>query len=338
MSIAVHPWLGLLVIARPFFRSPARKRVVGYVVAIVVLLLAINGLNVVNSYVGRNFITAISQHQPRQYAKFAALYLGVFAAESCVGVGYQFLVDRLALRWRDWLTGHLIDLYLSEGAFEAVRARGEIDNPDQRIAEDVKMFTSTLLSFGVLMINSVLTTIAFAGVLWSISPTLLLTAVIYSGVGSALTIAVGHRLVGLNHLQLRREADLRYGLIHARHTSVTPSGEGRVRAGVEIHARLREMIQNNRIIIGISRNVGLFTAGYNYLIQLLPILIVAPRYFRGEIEFGVVTQSAMAFSQLLGAFSLIVVQFGTITAFTAVAGRIGTLWEAMDATFARELA
>jgi putative ATP-binding cassette transporter len=85
-------------------------------------------------------------------------------------------------------------------------------------------------------------------------------------------------------------------------------------------------------MIGVTRNVGFFTSGYNYLVPILPLFIVAPLYLRGTIEFGVVTQSAMAFAQLLGALSLIVAQFQTISNFAAVLRRLGTLWEEIEAS------
>jgi putative ATP-binding cassette transporter len=82
-------------------------------------------------------------------------------------------------------------------------------------------------------------------------------------------------------------------------------------------------------MIGVTRNVSFFTSGYNYLVPILPIILVAPRFLAGEIEFGVVTQSAMAFSQVLGAFSLIVVEFQVSSSFAAVVGRVGALWDEM---------
>jgi putative ATP-binding cassette transporter len=325
-------WSRLLAIGRAFLLSPMRWRAAGAVAAIVALLLTLNALNVANSYVGRNFITAIAQRDRAQYARFAILYIGVFAASAVTGVSQQFVQDRLALSWRDWLTRHLIHRYLSGHTFERVSANRDIDNPDERIAEDVHTFTSTLLSFVVMITNSTLTTLAFAGVLWSITPLLLLTAVLYAALGSAFTVLLGYRLVALNNLQLKKEGDLRYGLIHVREHG-TPLGErGESQEGRRIRARLRRVVHNSRAIIGVTRNVGFFTSGYNYLVQILPILIVAPRYLRGTIELGVVTQSAMAFAQLLGAFSLIVAQFQSISTFAAVVRRLGSLWEEMDAT------
>jgi putative ATP-binding cassette transporter len=327
-----HAWSDVATIGKPFFESAMRWRARTALGGVVGLLLALNALNVVNSYVGRNFVTAISERNHERYFMFAGLYLLVFAASTVTGVFAQFVQDRLALTWREWLTRHLLTRYLSGRAFDRISANREIDNPDQRIAEDVRTFTSTLLSFVVMAVNSVLTTVAFAGVLWSIAPSLLLTAILYASAGSLFTILLGRRLVQLDNLQLKKEADLRYGLIHLRERA-TPSGE-RAQAieGRRIIARLRRVVHNTRAIIGVNRNVGLFTSGYNYLVQLLPILIVAPRYLRGEIAFGVVTQSAMAFAQLLGAFSLIVVQFQSISAFAAVSRRLGSLWQEMNAS------
>jgi vitamin B12/bleomycin/antimicrobial peptide transport system ATP-binding/permease protein len=325
-----YPWFGLLSIGRTFFLSPMRWRAVWSLSAIIALLLTLNALNVANSYVGRNFMTAIALRDREQYLRFAVLYLGVFAASAITGVSQQFMQDRLALSWRDWLTRHLIHRYLSGCTFDRISAKSSIDNPDQRIAEDVHTFTGTLLSFVVMITNSALTTIAFAGVLWSISRVLLLTAILYAAVGSVFTVLLGYPLVALNSLQLKKEADLRYGLIHVREHGLPLGERDEPQEARRIQARLRRVVRNSRAMIGVTRNVGFFTSGYNYLVPILPLLIVAPLYLRGKIELGVVTQSAMAFAQLLGAFSLVVAQFQSISAFAAVVRRLSSLCDEME--------
>src|SRR5580693_7987161 len=119
-------WSRLVVIGRAFLLSPTRWRAAGALAAIVTLLLALNALNVANSYVGRNFITAIAQRDRGQYFRFAVLYGGVFAASSITGVSQQFVQDRLALSWRDWLTRHFIRRYLSGHTFDRVSDRTDI--------------------------------------------------------------------------------------------------------------------------------------------------------------------------------------------------------------------
>ena len=153
--------------------------------------------------------------------------------------------------------------------------------------------------------------------------------------GSLLTILLGRPLVGLNYRQLDREANFRTALnrVHEHAESVALlHWEGLVTA--QLRRRLDELVDNYRRITSVNRNLGFFTTGYNYLIQIIPALIVAPLYINREVEFGVVTQSAMAFAQLLGAFSLVINQFQSISSFAAVTARLDALGEAVEHTTA----
>src|SRR5262249_2593900 len=175
--------------------------------------------------------------------------------------------------------------------------------------------------------------VAFAGVLWTISPLLFGVAVGYAALGSLLAILLGRPLVGLNYRQLDQEADFRSSLIHVRENAeaVAPSGpEGRLKA--RLVSRIDALMANFRRITSVNRDLGFFTTSYNYLIQIIPALIVAPRFIRGEVEFGVITQSAMAFAQLLGALSLIINQFGSISSFAAVVARLSAIVGAVERT------
>jgi putative ATP-binding cassette transporter len=332
-SINRRAWSRLVEITKAFFTSPVRWRALAALGLLVALLLSLNGLNVVNSYVGRGFMTAIAETDPNGYYRFALLYLAVFAGSTLVAVFYQFVTDRLALLWRQWLTNQFVDQYLSGQAYYRINQHATIDNPDQRISEDIKTFTTDLLSFFLVLLNSTITTIAFAGVLWSITPWLLVAAVLYALFGTLMALIVGRRLVGLNNLQLKKEADLRYGLVHVReYAAPIALSHGERQEHRLVRSRLKSVVENFKAIIAVNRNLGFFTSGYNYLVPILPVFIVAPRYFRGEIEFGVITQSAMAFAQLLGALSVVLVQFQNISSFAAVVARLGALWEAIRET------
>lgn len=323
-------WTRFLTVARPFFRSEVRWQALGMVVLLGALSLAVNGLNVGNSYVGRDFMTAIERRQSERFWSLALLYAAVFAVSTVVAVFYRYTEERFGLLWRRWLTRHIIDRWLADYAYYRLRGRADIDNPDQRIAEDLRTFTTTTLSLALMATNATVTIVAFAGVLWSITPWLLTVAVAYPIGGSLITILLGRRLVGLNNLQLKKEADFRYELVHTREYAEAIAllgGEDRERA--RLSRALRHVVENFKAIITVNRNLGFFTVGYNYLIQLIPVVIVAPRYVRGEVEFGVVTQAAMAFSHILGAFSLIIVQFQNISSYAAVVNRISSLWQAL---------
>ncbi|CAM5767976.1 ABC transporter ATP-binding protein [Labrys miyagiensis] len=298
---------------------------------LVALLCGVNGLNVVNSYVGRNFMTAIADRDRAEFFRQAVFYIGVFAASTAVAVIARFAEERLALLWRAFVTRRAVKSYLTDATYYRLDAAGQLAHPDQRIAEDVRAFTVTTLSFVLMGLNSCFTVIAFAGVLWSISPLLLLVAVSYAACGSYLTILLGRPLVKLNYNQLDKEAAFRSGLIHVRENA-----EAIVLANREERQRLRlerlldELIANFRAITLVNRNVGFFTTGYSWLIQIIPALIIAPSFISGDIAFGVITQSAMAFSTLVAAFSLVVTQFQSLSNFAAVVARLSSLLSAVE--------
>jgi putative ATP-binding cassette transporter len=298
---------------------------------LVALLCGANGLNVVNSYVGRNFMTSIADRDKAEFIRQALFYIGVFAASTVVAVIARFAEERLGLLWREFLTRRIVKAYLADGTYFRVEASRELTNPDQRIAEDVRAFTVNTLSFVLMALNSSLTVLAFSGVLWSISPLLFIVAVLYAAGGSYLTIALGHSLIRLNSNQLDKEASFRSGLVHIRENAesiMLARREGRHTE--RLLRRLDELIANFRRITAINRNVGFFTTGYSWMIQIIPALIIAPAFIQGDIAFGVITQSAMAFSTLVAAFSLIVTQFQSLSTFAAVLARLSSMVEVTE--------
>jgi len=299
--------------------------------AILALLLAANSLNVANSFVNRNLMSAIEERHIGDFIRQAQFTLAVFAGSTIVAVLARFAEERLGLLWREFLTERAVAAYMGDGAYYRLAVSDELANPDQRIAEDVRAFTATTLSFVLMAINSAFTILSFSGVLWSISPLLYVISVIYAALGSYLTIKLARPLVKLNSDQLDREASFRSALIHVRDNaeSIMLRREGE-REAERLRERLERLAENFRRITTVNRNVGFFSTGYNWLIQLIPILIIAPAFMRGEIEFGVITQSAMVFTTLVAAFSLVVTQFQSLSTYAAVVSRLGSLIGALE--------
>lgn len=311
--------------------SEVGGRARGMAAALVAGLLAINGLNVINSYVGRDFMTSIESRQWSGFVRYGALYLVVFAVSTLVAVLQRFAEERLGLLWRKWLTNLMVHSYLADHVYFRVTSDPGVTNPDQRIAEDIRSFSTTTLSFVLMLSNGALTAVAFAGVLWSISPTLFGVAIAYAALGSLFTIWLARPLVRLSSQQSDREADFRSDLIHVRENAdLVAMLHREERLTTRLVRHLDALVENAKRIIALNRRVGFFSTGYNYLIQLIPVLIVAPLYFRGKVEFGVITQSAMAFSALVGAISIVITQFQQISSFAAVLGRLSILSEAVE--------
>ena len=334
-SVDRQVWRRFVQTVRSFAASEAGTRAKLMLAVLVGLSVVINGLNVVNSYVGRDFFTSIEQKSMSGFVSYAVLYVGVFAASTVVAVLFRFAEERLGLLWRDWLTRDLVSAYVQHPTFyrlnDCVAENGEITNPDQRITDDVRAFTTTTLSFVLMGLNASFTVFAFSGVMWSISPRLFVVGVVYAALGSIGAVWFGHPLVGLNSKQLDKEAELRSELIHLRENAESVAlarNEGLMRS--RLVRRIEDVIDNSRRMIAVNRNLGYFVTGYNYMIQIIPALIVAPMFIRGHAQFGEIAQSAMAFTQLLGAFSLIVTQFQSISSFTAIVGRLGSFAEAIE--------
>jgi putative ATP-binding cassette transporter len=297
---------------------------------LILLLFGINGLNVLNSYVGRDFMTAIENKNMGGFMHFALLYVGVFALSTLVAVYFRYCEERLGLVWRNWLTARAVERYLDNRTYFRLQETGDLANPDQRISEDIRSLTATTLSFVLMLLNASFTVIAFSGVMWSISPLLFVVAVSYATLGSFMTVLLGKPLIRLNYDQLDKEANFRSRLIHVRENADSIALLRReARLKYQLLERLEDLTANFQRIILVNRNLGFFTTGYNYMIQIIPALVVAPLFITGEAQFGVIAQSAIAFAHLLGAFSLIVTHFQSISAYTAVIARLAGLREAM---------
>jgi putative ATP-binding cassette transporter len=298
---------------------------------LVALLLTVNGMNVLNSFVGRDFMSALAERQAGRFFLFAGILAGVFAISTVVEVLARYAEKWLGLVWRDWLTRRFLDRYLADRVYLRLADQQEIDNPDERISLDAQTFTATTLSIFVLLLNGLLTLLAFSWVLWSITPWLVLASFGYAAIGSAGTILLGRRLVTLNSQQIKKEADFRYSLGRLReHAEAVAQVAGEEEQKRHLLPRLKRLVENFRAVIRVGRNLGFFITAIKYMPQIIPVVVVAPLYIHGAVEFGAVTQAAMAFSQVQGAFALLETQYQDLTTYAAVVVRLGALWEATE--------
>ncbi len=322
----------LRVIILPLFtRSPERRNALQFSAMLLLLSALIAGVQVLMSYANRDMMTALADRKGIEFSAHLTRYLGAIALAIPIGVFYRYIEERFALLWREWMTNHLLKRYFFRRAYYYLRADEALDNPDQRIVEDVKNFTATTLSLSLITLNATVTLFAFLGVLWSISWTLVGVLMAYAIAGTVLTALIGHRLIGIHYHQYQREADLRYGLVRVRDNAESIAFfRGEPRERLELMQRLGLLVSNTRDLISWNRNLAFFTSGYNYIALVVPLIVVAPLYMNKQIEFGVVSQATGAFAQVLAAVSLIIVQFERLSAYAAGVARLGSLWDAIS--------
>lgn len=320
----------LLVFA--FFRRYLRLRRQAWVLLAIVLLLSLSvtGINVAFSYVGNYFTNALVKKDQGMAYMFVAVYFGSFLVGIPIVAFYGYVQDYLGMRWREWLTGEFLGNYFKNRNYYEIEAEGKIDNPDQRIMEDIRSFTRTSLGFLLIILSSLMDLVSFSGILWSKSALLVAVVLGYSLIGTGITALIGRRLVRLNFNQLRYEADFRYSLVHVRdNTESIAFYQGEKPEIDQIKGRFRSVLKNFGLLIGWQRNLSFFTSAYSYLPLVLPFLILFPQYFGGKIEYGDMVQANFAFTQVYAALSLIVSQIEPITNFAAGVQRLAVFSEAV---------
>ncbi|KZL50083.1 ABC transporter ATP-binding protein [Nodularia spumigena CENA596] len=239
----------------------------------------------------------------------------------------NYIQAQLSLDWRKWVTSDYLQEYFQQQAFYQLLTNSNIDNPDQRLAEDIKNVTQTLVALFVILLDSLVQLIGFIGVLWLISPILMYSLVIYAGLGSLLTTLVfGKVLMGINLEKLKREADFRYGLVRVRENaeSIAFYG-GQNQESQQLKQKFIRVFANIKRLIRWQFQLNVFQNGYQLLTFILPFVILAPRIFDRELEIGAVTQAQAAFERVGLALGLIITQFNQISVLAAGTQRLTEL-------------
>jgi putative ATP-binding cassette transporter len=328
--------VGLMLIlplaAFVFFRSKLIPRWKQWIMLALLLFLSlsVSGINVVISYISNFFTTALAEKDQITFWRFMWVYAGVFIIGTPIVVIYGYTQDKLGLYWREWMTDSFLGSYFQNRAYYEINSQKEIDNPDQRIAEDIKSFTSTSLEFLLLILGAVIDIISFTGILWSISKGLSIGLIIYAVFGTTVMVFFGKRLIFLNFNQLSREADFRYGLVHIRDNAESIAFyRGEAQESAQVKNRFLEAVRNFNFLIGWQRNLGYFRVGYRYATYIIPSLFLASIYFAGEIKYGDITQAEFAFRQVSEAFSLVVYRIESLSLFAAGINRLATFNESL---------
>ena len=294
---------------------------------ITLLILVINGINVGISYIARNVDNTLVAYQADQFWQVVAIYAFCLVLALPIRALQSYLIPKLGLLWRAWLSGRLLNRYLDNRAYYVLNPNDEsaeeIDNPDQRISQDAASFTSTSLSVSVEIVSALLTFVSFILVLWTISTKLALWLLAYSLAGTAVIVFASRKLVALNYDQLRLEADFRYGLVHIRDNAESIAFyRGEQQEGREAERRLGGAIRNYNKLIVWEALISVIQRSYDYFSRFLPWLVIAPIYFAKEVDFGVFGQASIAFSQVLFSVSYIVNNIDRLAAFSASISRL----------------
>ncbi|MEO1634572.1 MAG: ATP-binding cassette domain-containing protein [Cyanobacteria bacterium J06631_9] len=319
---------------------------------LIFLLLIRTGLQVVFLIYGGELTSALAAKDSARFFQAVTIFAGILVISVPFASLSGYIRDKLGLYWRTWMTQHTLTQYLGVDnagnenldasissavpykalPFYHLRLLGTIENPDQRIEEDVRSLTQGSLKVFEIATEATFQLIGFAGLLWSISQPLMLFLLAYSVIGSLLAaIGFGKPLIRLNTEQLSREAGLRYELTHIRdNKEAIALYQGEPQELTRTHFQFDRVFQNFKALIRWQLGFNLFQNHYRYASFIIPGMVLAPRLFAGELEIGDVTQAGSAFTLILSALALIVLQLQQITSIGAAIGRLQQLFQAIS--------
>lgn len=325
-------------IAKPYWFSEEKWGARALLLLIAVLLLGYTGLSVVLNIQRGVLISSLSNQQEERFWRTVLLLVGVILIYAPLFAGYNYWRDKLGLYWRRWLTNSFLDKYFSDRAFYQITANSEIDNPDQRIAEDIKSFTKDSLRFLLIFIGSLLQVVAFSVDLWGISRWLVIFLIIYAFAGTLLTTGIfGRALVRLNFEQLKKEASFRFGLVRVRENAESIAFyRGEPQESNQVKNRFLEAYENFKRLIFWELGLNFFTNSFEFITFLVPAVVIAPSVFSGELEVGKVTEAQGAFFRIFFSLNVIIDRFDQLTEFGAGVDRLASFSEYLESPTAAE--
>jgi vitamin B12/bleomycin/antimicrobial peptide transport system ATP-binding/permease protein len=344
-----NQYQAFLAMSMPYFREERKARLM---FGIMILLTLINSaVRVIFSYLARDFWTALSEERQDDFYTTMKQFVIAMIILAPINVLYRYQRQSLAIHWREWMTERVAALYFSNRVYYGIERSSDagmptsnddhgnkssrastspeapvvVDNPDQRITEDVRSFTEFSLTLFLTILMSIVDLTCFSVILYTIMPQLFIAIASFAAFGTLMTMIIGRVLVQLNFEKLQKEATLRYTLVRVRENAESIAflrGEHAERD--KVFYRLQNVIANMHSLNAAVRNLDFFATYYDYLTWVLPILVVAPQYFAGEVELGVIQQARSAFSHVLDDMSIIVNQWQSLTEFGAGIDRLYT--------------
>ncbi len=322
------------LLAKQYWFGKEKKGALSLLALLFVLLVAYTQLSVLLNQQQGNIISTLSAKNSEEFSQTIRTFFIILVLYVPLFAGFRYLQGILGNYWRKWLTYNFLDRYFSRRAFyELGNFNLDIDNPDQRIAEDIKGFTVDSLSFLLAIVSSIFQVIAFSIALWQISRTLVYILIVYSVFGTLIVLGVfGRKLVKINFDQIKKEANFRFGLVRIRENSESIAFyQGENQESQSLKRKFNEAFRNfNLLVLWQEIYLGLFTHAYDFFPYVLPALIVAPQVLGGDLAVGKVTEAIGAFSIIFRSLNFIVERFQALTAFAASVDRLATLREYLD--------
>jgi len=334
-------------LAIPYFRSQDRWPGRILLASVIAIELAVVGVTVLINQWNARFYNALQDRNWDAFIGELLIFCMLAAAFIVLRVYQLYLNQWLQIRWRQWMTSQYVSRWLENANHYRMQMLGDAaDNPDQRIAEDIKQFIENSLFVVVGLLGAIVSLASFVVILWGLSAAAPLTlngtvwnipgylvwaALLYAAVGTALTHFIGRPLIALNFFQQRYEADFRFNLVRVRENSEQIALlRGETAERTRLMDRFGAVVANWLNIMTRQKKLTFLTSSYNQASVVFPIIVVSPAYFAARIQLGALTQTAGAFNSVQTSLSFFVDTYVRIAEWRAVIERLSGFQASID--------
>ncbi len=338
-------------LAKPYFRSEDKWKAYSLLAAIMLLNIIIVYGQVLNTYWFKYSYDALQKKNAASFWKLAITYqhvpdfpylipgfLAIGILLTVTGTYAVYLQQMLQIRWWKWLTREFVGDWMRGGAYYKLALTAQqgsaVDNPDQRIANDLELFVSANLNLSISFVTNIISIVSYVGILWAASAPMRLfglhvpgylvwAALLYSGLGTVFTHLIGYKLIGLNFRQQQYQADLRFNLVRVReNTEQIALYRGEEPETTGIMGKFGWIYDNWWQIMRRTKALNFFTLGFSNAAIFFSLIVGAPDYFAGIISLGVLMLINSSFGNVQSAFSWFVGAYPQIVAWRATVQRL----------------
>ncbi|MCC5634812.1 ATP-binding cassette domain-containing protein [Nostoc sp. CHAB 5844] len=334
-------WEDVKVVAQPYWYPTKVEgrafadviRSWGMLILLVLLIVGIVGINAANSYWSRYVLDIVIEE--RNLDKYnSTLWLSSLIVVTIVILvtSLRYVRKKITLDWYKWLNNHILEKYLNNQAYYKINFQSNIDNPDQRLSQEIEPITSNALNFSTTFLEKVLEMGSSIIILWTISGEIAIYLVIYTIIGNLVAVYLNQALNKINQEELAFKADFAYCLTHVRnHAESIAFFQGEEEELNIIQRRFNNVLTTAERRMNWERGQDAFGRAYQSAIGVFSMFILTPLFIQDKIDFGEINQVSFACFVFSNSLGELISQFAVSGRFSSYVKRLAEFSDTLEA-------
>ncbi|MEH2104782.1 ABC transporter ATP-binding protein/permease [Nostoc sp.] len=304
----------------------------GMLILLILLIIALVGVTASGSFLNRYVLNIVIEEKDiSKYLSTLWISILVIVVETLLIASSKFVRKKIAFDWYKWLNNHTLEKYFSNRAYYKINFKSDIDNPDQRLSQEIEPITSNVLSFSATFLEKILQITSFLIIIWTISQQIALILVVYTITGNLIAIYLNQKANKINKEELEAKADYNYALTHVRnHAESIAFFQGENQEANIIQRRFSNIEKNAERRLNWEINQDVFNRAYQSAITVFSMFVLTPLFIQDQIDFGEINQISLACFMFSNALGQLISEFGASGRFSSYVERLSQLSDALE--------